>query len=82
MTEKTRQVELDGLRLIALGRVPLCSRCPRYANLVEHYVDPRSAVTRLARVPAECAHCYCTPLVRRYNASPRQLAFVEARAAS
>ena len=51
MTRKIRQVELDGLRLIGLGRVPRCRRCPRYADLVEHYVDPRTAATGLAAVP-------------------------------
>ena len=82
MTKKIRQVELDGLRLIGLGRVPRCRRCPRYANLVEHYVDSRAATTRLAKVPADCVHCYCAPLAKRYDASLSQLAVVEARAAS
>jgi hypothetical protein len=82
MTKEIRQVELDGLRLIGLGRVPRCTRCPRYANLVEHYVDSRAATTRLAPIPADCEHCYCAPLARRYNASPPQLPLVEARVAS
>lgn len=82
MTEKQHQIELDGLRLIGLGRVPRCSRCPRYASLVERYVDPHSAASRLARVPADCVHSYCAPLARRYDALPAPLALVETRAAS
>jgi hypothetical protein len=82
MTRKIRQVELDGLRLIGLGRVPRCRRCPRYADLVEHYVDPPTAATGLAAVPADCDHCYCAPLASRYEDSRLQLGRGEARAAS
>jgi len=82
MNKRLRQVELDGLRLIGLGRVPRCARRPRYAGLVKHYVDSRSALPQLARVPADCAHRYCAPLAKRYNATAPQLALVDARVAS
>ena len=82
MTRKIRQTELDGLRLLGLGRVPRCKRCPRYDDLVEHYVDSRAATTRLAGAPADCEHCYCAPLARRYEASPPHLELVRARVAS
>ena len=82
MTREIRQVELDGLRLIGLGRVPRCKDCPRYASLVEHYVDPRPAFTGLAAVPTDCEHCYCAPLVNRYEDTRAQFASGEVRAAS
>ncbi len=74
MTARIRQIELDGLRLIGLGRVPLCARCPRYADLVNRYMEPRQPAARLAKVPAACVHPYCAPLAKRYDASPAQLA--------
>ena len=82
MTKKIRQVELDGLRLIGLGRVPRCKDCPRYASLVEEYVDPRPASAGLAAVPTDCEHCYCAPLPNRYEETRPQFAPEEVRAAS
>ncbi len=82
MTARIRQVELDGLRLIGLGRVPLCKRCPRYADLVDRYMEPRQPRARLAKVPQECLHRYCAPLAERYDASPPQLALVGNQAAA
>jgi len=81
MTARTRQVELDGLRLIGLGRMARCARCPRYADLAERYVDTRPAAERLADVPRDCTHPYCAPLAKRYDAAPPQLALVQTRAA-
>lgn len=81
MTARMRQVELDGLRLIGLGRIPLCARCPRYADFVDRYVGSRPSTTQLAHVPAACVHRYCAPLAERYAGSPPQLALVERRAA-
>ncbi len=72
MNAAMRQVELDGLRLIGLGRVPQCARCPRYADLVERYVDSRPADSRLAEAPAACEHRYCAPLAERYAGAPRR----------
>jgi hypothetical protein len=83
MTARIRQVELDGLRLIGLGRIPLCARCPRYADLVDRYMGSQAPATRLAQVPEDCAHLYCAPLVERFDSScPPQPAVVERRAAS
>lgn len=81
MTARIRQIELDGLRLIGLGRVPLCARCPRYADLVNRYMGPRQPAARLAKVPAACVHPYCAPLAKRYDASPAQLAVAGKRVA-
>ncbi len=82
MTAKKRQVELDGLRLIGLGRVPFCARCPRYADLVDRYMEPRQPAARLANVPKDCVHRYCAPLAERYNGSAPQLALVQSQAAA
>ncbi len=82
MTRKRRQVELDGLRLIGLGRVPRCSRCPRYADLVERYVNSRAANGRLAAPALECDHRHCDPLVQRYETCAPSLTLVDVRAAS
>jgi hypothetical protein len=82
MTAKTRQIELDGLRLIGLGRIPLCSHCPRYADLVDGYMDSAAPATRLAQVPAGCVHPYCAPIAQRCDSLPPQLALVGHRVAS
>ncbi|NIL99468.1 MAG: hypothetical protein GTN89_00545 [Acidobacteria bacterium] len=82
MTRDTHQVELDGLRLIGLGRVPRCSRCPRYADLVERYVNGHAARTRLAEPALDCEHRHCDPLARRYEASAPRIALLDVRAAS
>lgn len=69
MTRRTRQTELDGLRLIGLGRIPACSRCPRYHDLVGRYLDAQPCSAPLAAIPASCEHPYCAPLAVRYGSS-------------
>ena len=67
MTGRKRQTELDGLRLIGLGRVPACGTCPRYRDLVARFMDPAGQPAVLAPVPGTCEHAYCTPLAERYG---------------
>ena len=65
--------DLDGLRLIGIGRVPRCTGCPRYWLLVEAHED--AATERgLPEVPAYCTHQICTPLADRYAATARRSA--------
>jgi len=82
MGRDVKLVELDGLRLIGLGRIPRCKDCPRYADLVESYLDPLKHGAGLASAPAGCADQYCAPIARRYAASQPRLGFVETRVAS
>ena len=57
--------DLDGLRLFALGRIPRCTRCPRYrALLTAHSARSRVAAV-LPRVPEFCSHQVCAPLIDR-----------------
>ncbi len=81
MTRKTSQVALDGLRLIGLGRVPRCGRCPRYADLVERYVDSHARRAGLAAPAPECDHRHCDPLARRYGDAAPQPSLLDVRAA-
>ena len=59
--------EMDSLRLIALGRIPRCTHCPRYRalSLMERAGHP--AVDRLPPIPENCTWQVCAPLVRRYE---------------
>ncbi len=60
--------DLDGLRILGLGRIPRCVDCPRYRALVEAH-DNSSALPRiLPAVPENCAFEVCAPLVCRYTA--------------
>jgi hypothetical protein len=82
MRRNVQLAELDGLRLIGLGRIPRCKDCPRFADLIESYVNPRQNEGRLASAPRGCAHQCCAPIARRYGAPARELDFVETRVAS
>jgi hypothetical protein len=68
--------DIEGLRLVALGRIERCSRCPRYEALVAGYLGDRldgpAPARTLPPVPAECRFQACTPLVvrRSWAASP------------
>jgi hypothetical protein len=68
---RTEETDLDGLRLVALGRIPRCGACPRFHALVDaHARDlPRSAA--LPGVPEYCTHQVCAPLVARYEPHPK-----------
>ena len=70
MKNRKSHIDMDGLRLIGLGRVPACSECPRYHDIVEAYTQPANRGMRLSAVPKQCAHAYCAPLARRYGARP------------
>ncbi len=61
-----RLCDLDSLRLIALGRIPRCRRCPRYAGLVDAHAESRSS-RALAAPPAHCTYQVCAPLAARYG---------------
>ena len=64
--EKFRGDELDGLRLLALGRIPRCGVCPRYAALTDAHARGTGIRGRLPKVPECCTHQVCAPLVARY----------------
>jgi hypothetical protein len=57
--------EKDGLRLLALSRIPCCSACKRFQALKQaHEFGPR-VVQSLAPVSPSCVYPYCRPLVAR-----------------
>ena len=70
MKDTGNPIDMDGLRLIGLGRVPACAECPRYQDLVAAYTEPALRGSRLSAVPKNCAHAYCAPLARRYGVPP------------
>lgn len=58
--------ELDRLRLVAVGRIPRCARCPRFAALVDgQRSGGRIDASALPSVPAFCTHEVCAPLAAR-----------------
>jgi hypothetical protein len=59
--------ELDELKLIALGRIPRCARCPRYAALVADLDTPDTSGGRLPAVPLYCSYQICAPLAARFE---------------
>ncbi len=63
--------DIDGLRLLGLGRIPRCERCPRYAALCSGYLASKAEHGRLLavlpRVPDYCHSPYCAPLAVRYG---------------
>ena len=63
----------DGLRLLAVSRIPRCSRCPRLAMLQAVYRrETRAEAQPLPPVPSFCSHTVCRPLVdRMLRISPR-----------
>jgi len=61
----------DGLRLLALSRIPQCSTCPRLAALRANHGE-RSART-VPDAPPACTYRFCAPLVRRYGQSEVEL---------
>ena len=83
--KETSEKGLDGLRMLGLGRIPLCADCPRYRQLRQAYrVSDRQQPrihSLLAAPPGPCSVQYCAPLARRYTASAspaRQPAFQDA----
>jgi hypothetical protein len=59
----------DALRLFALGRIPRCKQCPRYAALSVSG-EPRSP---LPARPKQCKHEICAPMSRRFEAALERL---------
>jgi hypothetical protein len=55
----------DGLRLLALSRIPQCTTCPRLAGMMANH---RIGSGRpIPGPPAACTYRYCAPLARRYG---------------
>lgn len=81
MERSQRNIDLDGLRLIALGRIPRCASCPRYRALVAQHTLDAPTAEAMPTVPGFCHHEVCAPLVARCLADPRQFhAVLEAEA--
>jgi len=59
--------DLDGLRLLALSRIPRCGTCPRFSTLVEAYAQEQGQIREIGAVPAGCTHQVCAPLVARFR---------------
>ena len=75
--EKSRRQDLDGLRLLALGRIPRCGNCARFAVLAEAHERGTAIRGELPDVPENCTHQVCTPLIVRYETGPAELALME-----
>lgn len=65
-------VDLDGLRLVAFGRIPRCQECPRFMALVESHYGQRHATAEWPAAPASCTHEVCAPLVARFSEISRE----------
>jgi len=63
--------DLDGLRLLALGRIPRCSSCPRFRSLVAAHERGFAVAGEPGAVPAHCRHEVCAPLVARCRPATR-----------
>ena len=61
--------DLDGLRLIALGRIPRCARCDLYRELLALHSNSGRVPSRLPDPPADCMHRVCAPLAIRLSRS-------------
>ncbi len=60
----------DGLRLLGLSRIPLCSTCPRLAALERARAGQRPGP--LAPPPEACHAQFCAPLLVRAGLIPRR----------
>ena len=63
--------DLDGLRLLALGRIPRCGSCPRLKALVDVHAREAKISGFLPDAPDHCTHQVCAPLIDRYESGPR-----------
>ena len=59
----------DGLRLVALGRVPRCQRCQRFRAMNTAGAAPGLRVASLPAVPDFCTYQLCAPLATRYESA-------------
>ena len=60
----------DGLRLMALGRIPRCADCPRYRALIEQHQECRAGRAPSAAMPAVPDYCHfqvCAPMAARFE---------------
>ena len=63
--DKIQTDDLDGLRLLAMGRIPRCYGCPRFAALLDAHGRGDKVRGSLPDVPEHCTHQVCAPLVIR-----------------
>jgi hypothetical protein len=59
--------ELEELELIALGRIPRCMGCPRYAAMLTLHVGGHPWKGDMPAVPLYCSHQVCAPLAVRLS---------------
>jgi hypothetical protein len=59
--------DIDGLRLMALGRIPRCAACDLYHELMALHDDGSRRPSRLPQPPASCKHKVCAPLAVRLS---------------
>lgn len=71
---KREQQDLDGLRLIALGRIPRCADCELYAGLLTLHAGAIERSSGLPAPPEACTHQVCAPLASRMARAARRLA--------
>ncbi len=60
---------MEELELIALGRIPRCTGCPRYAALLAMHAGEHEGHAGLPEVPLFCSHQVCAPLAIRLSVS-------------
>ena len=65
--EGTHTDDLDGLRLLALGRIPRCGSCPRFDALAEVHARGIRVHGLLPDAPEHCTHQVCAPLIARFE---------------
>jgi len=58
--------DLDGLRLLALGRIPRCGSCPRFGALADAHARGTKICGLLPDAPDHCTHQVCSPLMIRF----------------
>jgi len=59
--------DLDGLRLLALGRIPRCGSCPRWLAMVDAHARGAEQRGCLPGAPDHCTHQVCAPLCDRLD---------------
>ena len=64
--------DLDGLRLMALGRIQRCAGCDLYRELLARHADDSRAALPLPQPTAACKHKVCAPLAVRLARAENQ----------
>ena len=67
MSRGTDSRNMDRLRLVALGRIPRCGKCPRFHSIRAAHRARGQARECLPKVPDGCTHEVCAPLAARYG---------------